>query len=214
MGRTTHYGRAAALVVALGAAPVAAQQATNAPAPRVIGSHVIDRYQAIQQVREALTKNPNNVTDWVLLGELSHEVAEEVSADLAPGYHRLAREAYANALKLQPDNAGLKAAVKLAEEQEKKSQEIRQARARATAAYLEARRRELAQSNNAPTLRTYAPPAGVRYQSYVGSQGAPYTYQQHYDTFFGPVQPRPGEGAITATERGALVKPGALAAPP
>ncbi|MDR3634736.1 MAG: hypothetical protein P4L84_13110 [Isosphaeraceae bacterium] len=203
---------AAALPTSLAAPP-----APSPPAARVIGSHQVDRYAAIERVREVLLKDPNNLTDWVLLGELAQEVAEEAPADRAPGYYRLAHDSYANALTLQPNNAGLKAAARFAEEQEKKAEQIQQTRARATAAYLEARRRELARSGHAPTVRTYTTAAAVtypRYQGYVGQQGVPYTYQEHYESFFGPVQPRPGEGEVTATERSALVKPGALAAPP
>lgn len=212
MKRAACYGPVAILAATL----AAAQPAADAPATRVIGSHQIDRYHAIEQVRQSLLKDPNKLTDWVLLGELAQEVAEEAPADRAAGYYRLARDSYTSALKLQPNNAGLKAAAKFAEDQEKKAEQIQQARARATASYLETRRRELAQSGHTPTLRTYATPATPtypRYQPYVREQGNPYTYQEHYDTFFGPAQPRSGE-TVTATERAALVKPGALAAPP
>ena len=42
----------------------------------------------------------------------------------------------------------------------------------------------------------------------------PYTYQQHYDSFMGPVNPRSAGQEVTATERAALVKPAARFAPP
>jgi hypothetical protein len=217
MRRCARYAGALWLASALAAAAAQSPNAPGAPTPRVIGGHRIDRYHAIEQVRQALIKDPNNLTDWVLLGELAQEVAEQAPADRAAGYYRLAHDAYANALKLQPSHAGLRAAAQFAADQEKRAAQVQQSRARATTSYLEARRRELARSGNAPTVRTYAAPAPAaypQYRSYVGAQGAPYTYQEHYDTFFGPVEPRPGEGSVTATERAALVKPGALAAPP
>ena len=217
MRRAVHCGLTAFFAAALALAATA-QPAPKAPATRVVGGHQIDRYDAIERVRQALIKNPNNLTDWVLLGELAQEAAEQVPAGQAASYYRLAHAAYTSALVLDPKNAGLKAAARFAEEHEKQAEKLGQARAQATTSYLEARRRELAQSGHAPTLRTYAPgqPAVVspQYRTYVGDQGAPYTYQQHYESFFGPAQPRPGEGGITATERAALVKPGALAAPP
>ena len=74
----------------------------SATAPNVISSHQIDRYDAIQQVRQALQQDPKNLADWILLGELAQEVATEVPADTAKGYYRLARESYENALKLSP----------------------------------------------------------------------------------------------------------------
>jgi len=222
----------ALVAAALLGVPAAAQQPVSPPAARVIAGHQIDRYQAIEQVRQELAKDPNDVAGWVLLGELAQEVAVEAPGDRAPGYFRLARESFENALKLQPGNAGLQAAARFARDQEQGAEKFREARSQATSNYLAARRRELAQSGNVPLLRTYpavvqaapapaqvqataAPaPAPARYQPYVGAAGQPYTYQQHYDSFFGPVQPRSPGQEITATERGALVKPAARAAPP
>ena len=230
MRRTIRYDWALALVAVLGAS-VAAQEAAQGPAPRVIGSHQIDRHEAIEQVRQALQADPKDLSDWILLGELAQEVAMDAPSDRAPGYYRLAREAFDSALKLQPGNPGLKAAAQFAREQEQGGEQFRRSRSRATAAYLATRRRELTQSGNTPTLRVYPAPTGPApgqaaatapgpisstppYRSYVGERGDPYTYQEHYDSFFGPVQPRAPGQEITATERGALVKPAARMAPP
>ena len=57
---------------------------------------------------------------------------------------------------------------------------------------------------------TYAP----RYQTYVPAEGNPYTYQQHYDMFYGPIHQRYSDQVITATESAALVKPASRFAPP
>lgn len=206
----------------------AAQQAAPRPATRVIGNHQIDRYEAIEQVRQALRSDPKNLTDWVILGELAQEAAQEAPSDRASGYYRLAREAFEDALRLQPDNPDLKAAAQFAREQEQGAEQIRQSRSRVTASYLEARRRELAQSGNTPTVRVYATPTSGQaaasapayvsstptYQPYIRDQGNPYTYREHYDSFFGPVEPRTPDQEITATERAALVKPAARMAPP
>lgn len=213
---------AAVIAAAILCATAVAQQAAPKPATRVIGTHQIDRYAALEHVRQALLKNPNNVTDWVLLGELSHEIAAEAGADVAPGYYRLSRESYDNALKLEPNNAHIKAAAEFARAQEGSADRVRQSRAAATTSYIEARRQELTQSGYTPTVRTYqtvpaqaaaAATYAPRYQTYVAAEGNPYTYQQHYDMFYGPIHQSPGQG-ITATESASLVKPAARFAPP
>lgn len=135
-----------------------------------------------------------------------------------------------NALKLEPNNLSLQAAARFAREQEQGLEKFGQARQKATVSYLTARRRELAQSGNTPLVRVYAPltqatpsqaatttaPSFVypQYQPYIGNGGEPYTYQQHYDSFFGPVYPRSSDHEITMPEQGAFVKPAARAAPP
>ena len=45
----------------------------------MIGSHQIDRFEAIRQLQQSLRANPNNTADWVILGELAHEVALDVT---------------------------------------------------------------------------------------------------------------------------------------
>lgn len=216
---------AALILAAVLGATAAAQQAANQPATRVIGTHQIDRYAALEHVRQALIKDPKNVTDWVLLGELSHEIAAEVPANLAPGYYRLSRQSYESALFYEPNNNHLKAAAKFAREQEQSAERVQQTRTQATTSYVEARRQELARSGYTPAVRTYAtaPAQAVggttaatyapRYQPYVAPEGNPYTYQQHYDNFYGPIH-QSGGRVITATEAAALVKPGARFAPP
>ena len=230
MSRNFAITRTLAIVAGL-AGPVAAQ--TPQPPPtqgstaRLIGTHQIDRYAAIEQVRKALEADPKNLADWILLGELAQEVGEDAPADRAEGYFRLARESYEDALKLDPNNEGLKAAAKFAADQERGAEKKQAARLHATTSYLSSRRRELTESGYSPTIRVYpsstgaatatpgaSPYAFPRYQPYVGRGGNPYTYQQHDDSFFNPVEPRfPGQ-EITATERAALVKPGARMAPP
>src|SRR5262245_10188300 len=95
-----------ALLVAAGA-PALAQTQTQTPAAdhagsRVLGTHQIDRFAAIEQVRTALQADPRKLHDWIILGELAQEVAHDVPANLAPGYFKLAHEAYTSALKLSP----------------------------------------------------------------------------------------------------------------
>src|SRR5207248_6744927 len=110
-----------ALMVAAGAVATGQEAATKPAGARVLGTHLIDRYEAIQQVRAGLRSNPNNLNDWIILGELAQEVAGEVPADMAPGYYKLAHDAYENALKLSPNNASLKAAAAFTREQEQKA---------------------------------------------------------------------------------------------
>src|SRR5436305_12769883 len=101
-------------VLVLWSVSATAQQAERPPATRVIGTHQIDRYEAIEQVRRDLERDPKNLTDWVLLGELAQEVALDAPSDRAAGYYRLARESFENALKLQPNSPSLQAAARVA----------------------------------------------------------------------------------------------------
>jgi hypothetical protein len=129
----------------------------KAVAPPVIGTEQIDRYDAIKALQNDLKANPQSLADWIILGELAHEVAIDASADQAPRYFTMSREAYEKALALAPTNAGLKAAVQFAKDQEAHSAEFEKIRDRATQAYLEARRRDLAATNYTPTIRVMTP---------------------------------------------------------
>src|SRR5271166_2859173 len=82
-----------------------------------IGTHHIDRFEAIHSLQESLKSNPNDAAAWIVLGELAHEVAQDLSAQDDKPYYRLSQEAYEKALTLQPKNARLKAAVEFAREQ-------------------------------------------------------------------------------------------------
>ena len=81
--------RAAAPGARLGAdaADAAATRANAAAAPGVvpppvIGSHQIDRYDAIDKEQKVLeADNPKSLADWIILGELAHEVAMDAPAD-------------------------------------------------------------------------------------------------------------------------------------
>jgi hypothetical protein len=128
------------------------------PAPSVISSRQIDRYDAINALQQRLKENPKSVADWVILGELAHEVALDLPADQATRYYRLSRDAYEKALALQPDNLGLKAAVQFARDHETNAQRFEEARDRAAQTYLEARRRDLAASRYTPSLPVYGVP--------------------------------------------------------
>jgi tetratricopeptide (TPR) repeat protein len=211
---------AAATATARAQAPAPARVQPQQAAGRVIGTHLIDRYEAIQQVRQALTKDPNNLNDWIILGELSQEVAADVPSNLAAGYHKLAREAYESALKLKPDDPNLKAAAQFAREQEQGSEHFAQTRRQAAGAYLAARRRELAQPGAGPTVRRYVGPTGTTpgsysYQPFATAGGQPYTYRQYSSSYYSPADvPVESNHPVGATERGALVKPAAAFAPP
>jgi hypothetical protein len=212
-------------VALLAAGGVALAQATgpNPAGTRVLGTHQIDRFAAIEQVRAALEADSRNLHDWIILGELAQEVARDVPASLAPGYYTLAHEAYEGARKLAPEDTGLKAAAAFTREEEQRAEQAAQARRRAVGTYLETRRRELAQPGAVPTVRVYANPAPASpyyyYQPYASGEGQSYTYQQHRSTQYYPeddgipARPQPGQ-FLTATERAALVKPAAKFAPP
>jgi hypothetical protein len=214
---------ATASATALAQAPAGSRpQQPQAPPPgRVLGTYQIDRYEAIQQVRQALAKDPNNLNDWIILGELAQEVAADGPSNLAAGYSKLAREAYDNALKLRPNDANLKAAAQFAREQEQGAEQVAEARRQAAGTYLAARRRELSAPGSGPTLRVYSAPSATApvsysYQSYAAVQGQPYTYQQYYSSHYNAPADVPVNSShfVGATERAALVKPAAASAPP
>ena len=207
--------------------PVAGAQAPTAPAPRtpsrtqppaMIGSHQIDRYEAIRQLQSELRTNPNVKADWVILGELAHEVAFELPRDQDVAYYRVSRDAYEHALKLDPNNPGLMAAVQFARDQEAGAAQFDEGKRQGVAAYLAARRGELSQAGAGPTLRVYAPQSPA-YLPYAPAQGQPYTYQQYSTSSLPSVSstaarmtPRLGQSNPAST--GGAVKPSAAAAPP
>jgi hypothetical protein len=135
--------------------PPAPRTSTSAP---VISSRHIDRYDAIHALQERLRANPKSLADWVILGELAHEVALDLPADQATRYFQISRDAYEKALALRPDQPGLKAAVQFARDHEANSQRFEEARDRATSTYLEARRRDLAATGYTPSLSVYGVP--------------------------------------------------------
>lgn len=171
-----------ALATAVAFARQAPQPAQDSRA--VIGSHQIDRFEAIRLLQRSLKAKPDAVGDWVILGELAHEAALDVPTEQDDDYYRLSREAYEKALALDPENAGLKAAVQFARDQEQGAEEFNQARKRAARTYVEARRREMSLTNNAPTVRVYAnpqpqPAAADPNQPQVAAQPQPYPYQTY-----------------------------------
>jgi len=137
--------------------PASTAAKTRAPAP-VIGSRQIDRYAAIAQLQKAVQANPKSLVDWVILGELAHEVALDSPPDQAARYYKLSREAYERALALAPNNPGLKAAAQFAREHETNLERFDKNRDLATQTYLEARRRDLAATDYTPSVRVDTPP--------------------------------------------------------
>ncbi len=148
------------------------------------------------------------------MGELAQEIANDLPADQAKPYYTLARESYDNALKLDPNNPGLKAAANFARQHEQNAPKLNQSRAALTDTYLAARRQELANSNYTPSVPTFGspapsatpmpfgadvgdhPPVPARqlpttpysYQPYVNAQGQPYTYDQYSRMYSMPTQ--------------------------
>ena len=132
---------------------VVAQNTSN----HSIGTHQIDRFEAIHLLQESLKSNPNDAAAWIVLGELAHEVAQDLSSQDDEPYYKLSQEAYEKALALQPKNAGLKAAVDFGREQKADAAHWDQARKKAASSYIEVRKRELAGSGFNPTVQTYSP---------------------------------------------------------
>jgi len=162
----------------------------QASAP-VIGTRHIDRYDAITALQQRVKENPSSLADWIILGELSHEVALDLPADQAARYYRISREAYEKALALKPDQPGLKAAVQFAMEHEANSQRFEEVRDRATNAYLEARRRDLAATQYMPSLPVYGVPVRPVTVATPGTPVAPATTSA-------AVAPPPGQNNLAA----------------
>jgi len=127
-------------------------------APPVIGTQQINRFEAIRQLQQAVKQNSKSLADWVILGELAHEVAIDLPADQAGPYYKMSRDAYENALELAPQNVGLQAAVQFAKDAEQGLDRFEKSRNAATQMYLAARRRDLAATQFTPSLRVYGPP--------------------------------------------------------
>ncbi len=125
---------------------VVAQNTSN----HSIGTHQIDRFEAIHLLQESLKSNPNDAAAWIVLGELAHEVAQDLSSQDDEPYYKLSEEAYEKVLALQPKNAGLKAAVDFAREQKADAAHWDQARKKAASSYIGVRKRELAASGFQP----------------------------------------------------------------
>jgi hypothetical protein len=148
----------AAPPVLLGQTPPLPKQSPPRAAAPIISSRQIDRYDAIRMLQQRLKENPKSLADWVILGELAHEVALDLPADLATTYYRISRNAYEQALALRPDQPGLRAAVQFARDHEAHLRGFEEARDRATRTYLEARRRDLAATQYTPSLPVYGAP--------------------------------------------------------
>ncbi len=190
------------LAATLATAKVMAQGTSN----HSIGTHQTDRFEAIHLLQESLKSTPNDAAAWIVLGELAHEVAQDLSSQDDEPYYKLSQEAYEKALALQPNNAGLKAAVEFAREQKAGAAQWDQARRDAASSYVEVRKSELAASGFNPTVQVNSPPtpptpptppAAVAatnsapvsqptqtyqypvYQPYYVEGAQPYTYQQY-----------------------------------
>jgi len=167
------------LAASIATANVMAQDISN----HSIGTHHIDRFEAIQLLQESLKVNPNDAAAWIVLGELAHEVALDLSSQDDKPYYKLSQEAYEKALALQPKNAGLKAAVDFAREQKAGGEQWDQARREAASSYIEVRKSELAASGFNPTVQADThpspptPPAAVAASNSAPVSQPAVTYQ-------------------------------------
>ncbi len=132
------------------------QSANGTP---TIGSHQIDRFDAIRQLQADVRSDANNLANWAILGELAHEVAVDLPQGQDDAYYTLSREAYERAAQLDPNNNGLKAAVQFARDQEANAATFDAQRRQGVATYLDARRREMATYGVNPTVQVYEPAA-------------------------------------------------------
>ncbi len=72
------------LAASIATAKVMAKDTSN----HSIGTHQIDRFDAIHLLQESLKSDPNDVAAWIVLSELAHEVAQDLSSqDDKPYYY-------------------------------------------------------------------------------------------------------------------------------
>jgi hypothetical protein len=120
-------------------------------------SRQIDRFEAIHLLQASLKSNPKDTAGWIVLGELAHEVARDLSSGDDEPYYRLSAEAYKKALALQPENSTLRAAAEYAQDQLNGAQQWDQQRRSAARAFIEARERELTSARFSSAVLTYPP---------------------------------------------------------
>ena len=149
--------------------------------PNMIGSHQIDRFEAIRQLQTDLKSDANNIANWTILGELAHEVALDIPQGQDEAYYTLSRQAYEHAAQLDPTNNGLKSALQFAREQETNAAAFDARRSQGVSTYLEARRREMAANGVIPTLRVYETPTMPTPTTTAGQPATP-TYGSAYPT--------------------------------
>ena len=163
------------------------------PLPPVISSQQIDRYDAIMKTKARLAEDPKSLADWIILGELCHEVALSLPEAQARDYVKSSREAYEQALALAPDNAGIRAAVQFARDLEANLDQFERARDQATETYLAARRRDLALANYTPAIAVYDPRARTAANVPAGPRPAVVAPA----TPAAPAEPAVGEEVVT-----------------
>jgi hypothetical protein len=137
-----------------------------APTPRGIAgdngspadaNRQIDRFEAIRLLQSSLKSNPKDTAGWVVLGELAHEVAGDLSSQDDEPYYKLSFEAYEKAVALQPDNTTLRAAAEFAHDELAGVRQRDQQRRAAARAYVESREHDLVAARFSSAVLTYPP---------------------------------------------------------
>jgi hypothetical protein len=143
-------------ILALASADLTAQ--AQDISTRALGTHQIDRFEAIHVLQVSLQANPKDTAGWIVLGELAHEVAQDLSSASDERYYKMSLEAYEKALALHPDNAALRAAVEFARDQEAGATQWDKLRRQAALTFIKTRKEELTTSGFSPTVLVYPPP--------------------------------------------------------
>jgi hypothetical protein len=161
-------------------------------------SRQIDRFEAIRLLQASLKSNPKDTAGWVVLAELAHEVARDLSSQDDEPYYRLSAEAYEKAVALQPENTTLRAAAEFAQDQVAGVRERDQHRREAARAYVESREHELVSARFGAAVLTYPPERAL---APVSSTRALTVSRESVPTAapLPPPAPRPAAPAPTAT---------------
>jgi hypothetical protein len=125
--------------------------------PRGEDTRQIDRFEAIHWLQSSLKSHPKDTAGWIVLGELSFEVARDLSSGDDEPYYQMAADAYGKALALQPENATLRAAAEYAQDQLVGVRQWDKQRRSAARAYVEAREHKLTAAKFSSAVLVYPP---------------------------------------------------------
>jgi hypothetical protein len=121
-------------------------------------NHRVDRFVAIHELQESLKHNPKDTAGWIVLGELAHEVAQDLSSTDDQPYYKISVEAFEKAAALQPNNTAIKAALEFARDELAGAAQWDLTRKQAAHAYVETREHELVAARFSPAVLSYPPP--------------------------------------------------------
>jgi hypothetical protein len=182
-----------ALAVAFASPRVMAQD-TSSPSG---GSHQVDRFEAIRILQESLKSNPKDAAGWIVLGELAHEVAQDLSSSDDRHYYELSVAAFEKAVALQPENTAIKAELEFARDQLAGADQWDKVRMKAARTYVEKREHELVAAKFSTAVLIYPPPRAAVASAALHATPAPHEAEPPASTAASPASRVPASPATT-----------------